>query len=117
MADFDLLIVGAGLAGLTAGLVGARFGLRTCIVEHMATGGQVLNVEKIENFPGFPDGIAGFDLGPLGMDQAAQAGAEFLMDAVSSLTIDGDRRIVQCASAAVESRALILANGSTLRTL
>jgi thioredoxin reductase (NADPH) len=116
-ASHDLVIVGAGLAGLTAALIGARYGLDVVVIDQGTTGGQVLNVEKIENFPGFPDGIAGFDLGPLVMDQAAQAGAEFLMDTVSSLAIEGDRRIVQCASTSLESRAVILANGSTLRTL
>ena len=83
--SYDVVIVGAGLAGLTAGLVGARFGLNVVVVDQGATGGQVLNVEKIENYPGFPEGIAGFDLGPLVMDQAAAAGASFEMDSVTGL--------------------------------
>src|ERR671929_2438460 len=94
--DYDLLIVGAGLAGLTAALYGARFGLRTAIVEHMAAGGQVLNVEKIENFPGFPQGVAGFDLGPLVQEQAESAGAEFVMDTAVGLSVEGDRRVLRC---------------------
>ena len=49
--DFDLVIVGGGLAGLTAAMYGARFGLRTMLIEQLVAGGQVLNVEKIENFP------------------------------------------------------------------
>src|SRR5437764_979506 len=92
--EYDLLIVGAGLAGLTAGLYAARFGLRTAIVEHMASGGQVLNVEKIENFPGFPQGIAGFDLGPLVQEQADNAGAEFIMDTANRLERSGDALIL-----------------------
>jgi len=114
---YDLAIVGAGLAGLTAALVAARYGLKLAVIDQGTTGGQVLNVEKIENFPGFPDGIAGFDLGPLVMDQAAQAGAEFVMDTVSSLAVNGDQRIVKCEATTLETRAVILANGSTLRTL
>ena len=47
--SYDVVIVGAGLAGLTAGLIGARFGLNVVVVDQGATGGQVLNVEKIEN--------------------------------------------------------------------
>src|SRR6187549_233046 len=107
MADFDLVIVGAGLAGLTAGLVGARFGLRTGIVEHMASGGQVLNVEKIENFPGFPQGVAGYDLGPLVQEQAEAAGAGFIMDTATGLEVDGDRKTLHCTGRDVTSNAIV----------
>ena len=116
-AEYDLLIVGAGLAGLTAGLVGARFGLRTGIVEHMASGGQVLNVEKIENFPGFPQGIAGFDLGPLVQEQAEAAGAGFIMDTATGLEIADDRQILHCAGQDLTCGTLIIAAGSSLRSL
>jgi thioredoxin reductase (NADPH) len=116
-SDFDLVIVGGGLAGLTAALYGARFGLHTCVVEHMAAGGQVLNVEKIENFPGFPQGIAGFDLGPIVQEQAEAAGAEFTMDTVVGLEVDGDRRVVRCESSELVSRAVIVAAGSSFRQL
>jgi thioredoxin reductase (NADPH) len=115
--DYDLVIVGGGLAGLTAGLYGARFGLRTCVVEQMAAGGQVLNVEKIENFPGFPQGIAGFDLGPIVQEQAEAAGAEFTMDTAIGLELDGDTRVLRCEGAALSARALIIAAGSSFRQL
>lgn len=116
-ADYDLLIVGAGLAGLTAGLYGARYGLRTVVVEHMVSGGQVLNVEKIENFPGFPQGIAGFDLGPLVQEQAEAAGAEFMMDTAVGLEVEGDRRIVRCEGRELAGRSVIIAAGSSFRSL
>jgi thioredoxin reductase (NADPH) len=115
--DFDLVIVGGGLAGLTAALYGARFGLHTCVVEHMAAGGQVLNVEKIENFPGFPQGIAGFDLGPIVQEQAEAAGAEFTLDTAVGLEVDADQRVVRCESSVLVSRAVIVAAGSSFRQL
>src|SRR5258708_29841939 len=115
--EYDLLIVGGGLAGLTAALYGARIGLRTAVVEQMARGGQVLNVEKIENFPGFPQGIAGFDLGPLVQEQADAAGAEFVLDTATGLDIVGVRQVLHCAGAELTTRALIIAAGSALRSL
>src|SRR5436309_2306661 len=82
---------------------------------HGATGGQVLNVEKIENFPGFPDGIAGFDLGPIVMEQAEKAGATFAMDTATGLAINGDERVVHCAGQDIPARSVIVAAGSSLR--
>jgi thioredoxin reductase (NADPH) len=115
--DYDLAIVGAGLAGLTAGMVAARFGLRSLVIDEMGAGGQVLNVEKIENFPGFPEGIAGFDLGPIVQEQAEAAGVEFALDTVQALEVDGAQRILRCAEEDVTARAVIIAAGSTLRAL
>lgn len=115
--EYDLLIVGGGLAGLTAAMYGARFGLRTAIVEHMASGGQVLNVEKIENFPGFPQGIPGFDLGPLVQEQAEAAGAEFIMDTAAGLAVAPEGITVRGDAGSYRARALIIAAGSTLRSL
>ncbi|HEV7664484.1 MAG TPA: FAD-dependent oxidoreductase [Chloroflexota bacterium] len=118
-SQYDLLIVGAGLAGLTAGLYGARFGLRTAIVEHLAAGGQVMNVEKIDTFPGFPHGIAGFDLGPLVQEQAEKAGVEFVMDTATDLAaVPEEKQLrLRCAGAELTSRAVIVAAGSALRPL
>jgi thioredoxin reductase (NADPH) len=116
-AAYDLVVVGAGLAGLTAGLYGARYGLKTGIVEQMAPGGQVLNVEKIETFPGFPQGISGFDLGPMAQEQAEAAGAEFVMGTAQALERDGDELVVRCEGDELRTRTLIAAMGSSLRSL
>src|SRR5437899_10801483 len=115
--DYALAVVGAGVAGLTAALYAGRFGLRTVVIERLAAGGQVLNVEKIENYPGFTQGIAGFDLGPLVQEQAEAAGAEFLLDTATGLQIDADRRILSCEGAALTARAVVIAAGSALRSL
>ena len=74
--DYDVVIVGGGAAGLTAGLYACRAGLNAVVLERMMTGGQVVNAEKIENFPGFPEGIAGADFGPLLLKQATGYGLE-----------------------------------------
>src|SRR6266581_3349169 len=64
MADHDVIIVGSGLAGLTAGLFAARYGLSTLVLEANIPGGHLISIEKIEDFPGFPDGIPGYELCP-----------------------------------------------------
>src|SRR6266542_780441 len=113
----DLVMVGAGLAGLTAGLIAARHGLRLTLVDPGTVGGQVLNVEKIEHFHGFPEGIAGFDLGPMVQEQAERAGCGFVMDTVTGLEVRGDERIVHCEGADLSAKAVIVAAGSALRSL
>jgi thioredoxin reductase (NADPH) len=115
--DYDLVIVGGGLAGLTAGLFAARHGLHTTVIEHMGAGGQVLNVEHIENWPGLPEGIAGYDLGPIVQEQAEAAGAEFLFDTFETVEADDDIRVVKCAESSYRARSVIIATGSTLRRL
>ncbi len=117
MEDYDLVIVGAGLAGLTAAMFAGRYGLRVAVVDEMGAGGQIVNAERIENFPGFPEGIAGFDLGPMVQEQAENAGAEFILDTVRALELHEGERIVRCAENDLRAGAVIIAAGSRLRSL
>jgi thioredoxin reductase (NADPH) len=117
MRDFDLIVIGAGAAGLTAAMFAGRYGLKVVVVEQLGAGGQIINAEKIENFPGFPDGIAGHELGPLLHQQAEAAGAEFVLDAVERLEARGIERIVYGASETLRAPAIIVAAGSALRPL
>ena len=116
--NYDLLIIGGGLAGLTAAIYGARYGLHTAIVEQMMAGAQIINLERIENFPGFPQGIAGYELGPAAQEQAMNAGAAMLMDTVTAIAQDGDYlRVAGDGGDTYRSKAVIMAAGSTLRAL
>ncbi|HSB41711.1 MAG TPA: FAD-dependent oxidoreductase [Methylomirabilota bacterium] len=118
MADvLDVLIVGGGAAGYTAGIFAARDRCRALLLEKFAAGGQVLNCEHITNFPGFPQGIAGYALGPLLQEQATAAGLQMAMNEVTAVRRDGDLLLVQTDGGAHTTRALIVASGSRFTTL
>jgi thioredoxin reductase (NADPH) len=109
----EVAVVGGGVAALTAALFAARHGLSTLVFMPAVPGGQLLNVDKVEDFPGFPQGIPGFDLGPALQEQAAEAGAEFRLGEVASLTRRDDGWLVDD----VEARAVVVATGSSPRRL
>jgi thioredoxin reductase (NADPH) len=117
MKDFELVIIGAGVAGLTAATFAGRYGLKTAVVERMGPGGQIINAERIENFPGFPQGVGGHELGPLLHEQAEAAGAEFVLDTVEGLEAGGEHHIVHGMAESLRARAIIVAAGSALRSL
>lgn len=113
----DLVVVGGGLAGLTAGLFAARQGLATLVLEPAVPGGQTVNLDKIDDFPGFLDGVAGFDLGPTVQEQAANAGAQFAMGEAEALEPEGGGWVVAAGGERYASRAVVLATGSRPRPL
>ncbi len=115
--DYDVLIVGGGLAGMTAGLFAARHGMSTAIIEKMMGGAQIINIEKIENFPGFPQGISGAELGPAVQEQAMDAGVEFIIAEASGVSRDGDQKVVASDAGQHRGKAVIVAAGSNLRQL
>ena len=117
MRDVELVIIGAGGAGLTAAIFAGRHGLKPIVVERLGVGGQIINAERIENFPGFPQGIGGHELGPLLHEQAEAAGAEFTLDTVEAIEAAGEHRIVRGAGESWRAGAIIIAAGSALRPL
>ena len=117
MRDFDLVIVGAGVAGLTAPMFAARHGLAVLVVDQIGVGGQIINAERIENIPGFPNAIGGHELGPLLHEQAEAAGAQFMLDTVEGIEAGGTHHIVRGASESLRARTMIIAAGSALRPL
>ena len=117
MAEYDVLVIGSGLAGLTAGLFAARHGLSTLVLEANIPGGHLINIEKIEDFPGFPDGIAGYDLCPTVQRQAADQGAEFQRAEVLSLETQDRFWSVVTDEERHRAKVVIVATGSTLKEL
>jgi thioredoxin reductase (NADPH) len=115
--EYDVVIIGGGLAGMTAGMYAANYGLRTGLIEQMMGGAQIINIEKIENFPGFPEGVAGAELAPAVQEQCMNAGVEFIMGEATGVTRDGEYKVVATDSGEFRGRAVIVAAGSTLRTL
>jgi thioredoxin reductase (NADPH) len=70
--EFDIVVVGAGIAGLTAGLTAARLGRRTMVLTGSTLGGHLITIDKIEGYPGFAEGVPGYDLCPIAQEQAAR---------------------------------------------
>ena len=117
MAEYDVIVVGSGLAGLTAGLFAARHGLSTLILESNIPGGHLISIEKIEDFPGFPGGVAGYELCPTVQRQAADHGAQFERAEVQSITAQDRLWAVATADDRHLAKAVIVATGSRLRNL
>ena len=115
--DYDVLVIGAGLAGMTAAMYASRYGMRTGLMERMMGGAQIINIENIENFPGFPQGVSGAELGPAVQEQAMDAGAEFIMGEVESISRDGEFKLVETDSGGYRAKAVIVAAGSSLKQL
>jgi len=117
MSEYDVIVIGSGLAGLTAGLFAARYGLSTLIMESNIPGGHLISIEKIEDFPGFPDGIAGYDLCPSVQRQAADRGAEFQRAEVLRLEARERSWSVVTDEEQHRAKAVIVATGSSLKEL
>ena len=115
--DYDVLVIGGGLAGMTAGLFAARYGLKTGLVERMIGGAQIINIERVENYPGFPQGVAGPELAAAVQEHAMDAGAEFIMAEVTGVSRDGPHKIVSADAANYRAKAVIVSAGSSLRRL
>lgn len=113
----DVAVIGSGVAGLSAGLSSARQGHSTLVFCPEGPGGALLSIEGIEDFPGFPDGIAGFELCPDLQRQAEENGAKFLPEEVIGLRRDGADWVVMTTTGPIEARTVIITTGTRARSL
>jgi len=117
MADYDVLIIGSGLAGLTAGLFAARQGLSTLVLEANIPGGHLVSIEKIEDFPGFPEGVPGYELCPNVQRQAADHGVEFQRAEVRRLEPEQSFWFALTDEERLRAKAVIVATGSAVKEI
>jgi thioredoxin reductase (NADPH) len=104
--DYDLVIIGAGPAGLTAGLYAARARLDVLLIEKAVPGGQIIVTDWIENYPGFPEGISGFDLAEKMKVQAEALGLKMETAEVQSLNVTPDVKEVVLQEKTIRTRSL-----------
>jgi len=117
LKKYDVIIIGGGPAGLSAGIYTSRSRLTTLLIERAAIGGQIINAPLVENYPGFKDGVSGIDLTQAMHEQATHFGVITLYDEVSSIEVKGREKIVKTAQGDFSARAVILAGGAERQKL
>jgi len=113
----DFAIIGGGAAGLSAAAYAARAGLDTTVLEAMGPGGQILVIDRIENYPGFGEGITGFELAQKFESQASQFGAKIEYSEVSEIKKDNKLFAITSSTGIYEAKAVLIATGAIHRPL
>ena len=108
----DMLIIGGGPAGYTAALYAARAGLDVLLLEKLSAGGQMALTHQIDNYPGFPDGVDGFDLGEKMQQQAERFGAKTEYAQVDSVELTVDPKIIHSSEGDFYGRTIVVATGA-----
>jgi thioredoxin reductase (NADPH) len=116
MSRYEVIIIGGGPGGLTAGLYTSRAGLKTLLFERGMFGGQIVNARKVDNYPGFPEGISGSELASLMHQQAVKYGLETITAEVTAIN-PGPPHNVVITGGSFEAEAIIIAAGSEYRKL
>ena len=115
--DYEIIIIGSGPAGLTAGLYAGRSKLRTLIIEKESLGGQLSSRDLVENYPGYPEGIMGPELSSRMMNQVLNYGVEIQLDEVEKIKIDGSRKVITTAATEYSAPVIIIAAGAKYKDL
>lgn len=114
---YDMIVVGGGPGGYTAALYAARAGLDTLVIEQLYAGGQMAQTHKIDNYPGFPEGIDGFSLAQQMEQQAKQFGVNTANTRVKQLQLEGQLKRIETEDGSFLARAVVIATGATPRKL
>ena len=115
--DYDVVIIGGGPAGLAAGIYTSRAGLHTLLLDKGGIGGEVINRELIENYPGFGEGIKGPELASAMAQQMMNFGAEFELGEVTGVEVISNHKIVSTAANTYSCKGIIIASGSLPKKL
>jgi len=115
--NYDVIIIGGGPAGLSAGIYTARSRRNTLLIEKDIIGGNIVNATMVENYPGFPDGISGYDLTQLMHTQATKFGMETVMTEITGLQDNGKLKVIKTGEGEFSGRAVIIAGGSLRQSL
>jgi len=115
--NYEVIIIGGGPAGLTAGLYTSRSRFNTLLIEIGLLGGQMTTTEVIENYPGFPQGINGDELSRLMEEQAKRFGLEVVSQEVVEVKLEGERKLVKTNESTYLCEALIICTGTEYRKL
>lgn len=114
---YDVIIIGGGPAGLTAAIYAARANLQTLVLEQTMPGGQAATTESIENYPGFPDGVTGFDVAMKFNAQATRFGAQMFIEEVVELELEGSIKKVRTSKNEYQSKTVIITTGAKAQRL
>jgi len=114
---YDLVIIGAGPAGLTAGLYAARARMKVLLLEKAVPGGQIIVTDWVENYPGFPEGISGYDLAEKMKIQTENFGLKIETAQVHSLKLSGDIKEIVLKEKSILTKSLIIASGASPKKL
>ena len=117
MKEYEVVIIGGGPAGLTAGLYASRYGLSTMLIERGLFGGQIVNAVEIQNYPGFPRGVSGIDLGQMMYDQATKFGLRAETAEVSGIKTSGTGFDLTVDDETISAKTVIIASGSNYRKM
>jgi thioredoxin reductase (NADPH) len=115
--EYQVIIIGGGPAGLTAGLYTSRARLNSLLIERGVMGGQIADAELVENYPGFAQGISGLELGQAMHQQATKYGLNTVIAEVTGIELKGEKKVVKTTKGNFTAKAVIIASGSERRKL